>query len=1285
MAIIKALPNRSDWYGLQGGCGVASRLADNFSVVPPDSRWNRSIRIEQQDGCLSPWQSDAEATMASSGNDLGWWKYNTVRWTEFWLRIDQIGSLNGWWCFITETHLPSGGTQAPWAIDMSSGQIKFRHWVGPTTWPTVDSPGVPLDPGVWHHYRIGQFMTINSNGWYEFWRDDTRIYRFDGRTNATAEDLFGAIGWYRNINQNGTALGYIAGYVIHDTNPGYPGSTPPPPPPIVITAPTSVTAGTPSGQSVTVTAVAANTDTNRTGVAIYRKATPWTTGQSPSSGTEVAYQVGTSNPTTAIVTESLAFGTYYYAAFSVNKTLNTHSTFVTTGAVTITAPPSTEVTYNHSEQNVPNGTWYYAVLNSNSGGDTERLAASAVTIGTVAQAPLEATSLTATYISGGDILISLNNPSDANRTTAQIWRKTTAWTNNDTSGATSVATVNGSSATQQSFTDINLNSGTYYYAVLNTGDGGTVRRTALAVTVTSEPPVDTLNYSWPGGAGVVVPVDTWTVTGSNVSGGSSVTTQGNNTARIRIAKAGGTDAYYNIEHKVQYDLDYTPEEDARLFYFEHGHPSLGSEIGVYLTPQTDLTNVLTASKLIYVKYSTLSNANGTFEVGFKSESGQTAGTFVPMATLATGAGTTTSSIVYYIMIVGSTLKVAVRDRLGATHILSLNPTNHPFIASDLDRINSYIRAYTTSTSNADIILNRIMLFENQGEALSNPSITPLKANDTVWTPGEATELWTKTRFNATLIPNDPSLPTEYVVEVDDVELSPPASTLPVVYASTFSFDVNHRIEIYSRNRSPFPPTLTPGGDTDAPVLTVDGPNSGSAFSGTQNFTATATSPSGIREVRWYVDSRVRRIDQIAPYTYSLDTSLFQSGNHTFQVVAIGNNDKTSTVVRPYSFGVASPPADVTGPVFVFTGPVDGTIIDSNYTVFVSPDDPTGIEKVEFIVDGQVRARATTPSYVFIIDPFAYTDGSHVFTIKVYDYNGNVTTENRNITIDQPVIVNPSAILGDSSFVEPGLRGRSDIIWFGSFNASPWYDTFYLEEAPTNLGNQTITTGNSLDGKCLSVRYPGGNTVCTQSPRFVNGGGTTPGGFKAFMDISDTGTPDQEELFIRYYVRFQPGFSWVGGGALPGLAGGTRPLDCGDYDDEGWSGMHRWGPNGRVGVKLFVNRIGTSLMNNCGLQRHFTVNGQQTGLLKPGTWHCIEARYVMNTPGVDNGIYQGWFDGEPALEMTKVRYRDTGETFKIDTFIIGTYFDGSACNWWPKTAQYCRFDNFVIGKNRIGLR
>jgi hypothetical protein len=969
---------------------------------------------------------------------------------------------------------------------------------------------------------------------------------------------------------------------------------------------------------------------------------------------------------------------------------NTNTNGATQVTTVVSSSSGVNLTTVYQETDVPAGTWYYAVINTNQNNAISSLAASATDVGAVSLIPVIANAIQPNFIGGGDVTISLSNPADTNRSTAAIWRKTDPWTSNDTTGATLVQSISGSAAIEQTYFDLNLPSDIYYYTVINTGPNGAARRDASSIEVIADPAVSVLNTRFPGLVGTSLSSD-WTVTPTNVGATSSVINLGNDTARVRLGKLSGTEGKYLMEYNTTFNLDYPTEEDSRVVLFEHSHPG-AIEMNLYMTNESGSLDPESASKWVCITYSTLSNANGVITVRTKTTNGQVE-TINTVATVTTGAGTTISNILEHIMFVGNTLKVAITNRLGVTTELSLSSTSHPFTPEELQRMSLYTTFRNTSTSTVDVTLERLMVFENQGESLvTNLRITPLKADDTRWTVGEDTGLYVKTRFDADVPVSDDSQPTSYIIEIDDIQLAP-VSAFPVVVASTLSFDTAHQIQVYSVNRSPFPASIDPGtAPPGAPTLTVNGPATGSTISTSQAFAAVASSSKGIREVRWYVDNRVRSIDSTAPYDFTLDPTKYTSGQHVFEAIAVGNDGLITNVSRTYTFGVASPTADATGPTITMTNPIDATIIASNYNVYVEATDPAGIKKVEFIMDGVIKSTSISPSYVFIINPYAYTDGAHTFTVKAYDTNDNVTTINRSITIETPDLEETSLILGDINNIEPKLKGRPEIIWYGSFDGTPnWYSTWYLDAGsptPTNTGNLSVVTRNSLDSKALRVKHPGSAVFCNATPRFDGGGGTGPGGTKAFVDISTMGVPDQQELYIRYYVRFDPGFTWVGGGLLPGLGGGTLPHECGDSltaTGGGWSGLHAWGKDGRIGVNLFANRIGTSLMNDCGMNRFFRVDGQQRNLLRPGVWHCIEARYLLNTAGQNNGTYQAWFDNKEALTLNEVRYRDTGQTFKIETLIFASLFKGEACNWWPKTTQYVQFDSFVLGKSRIGPR
>ena len=88
------------------------------------------------------------------------------------------------------------------------------------------------------------------------------------------------------------------------------------------------------------------------------------------------------------------------------------------------------------------------------------------------------------------------------------------------------------------------------------------------------------------------------------------------------------------------------------------------------------------------------------------------------------------------------------------------------------------------------------------------------------------------------------------------------------------------------------------------------------------------------------------------------------------------------------------------------------------------------------------------------------------------------------------------------------------------------------------------------------------------------------------------------------------------------------------------------------------------------------------LIEPGTWHSVTHRIVVNTPGVADGTIQAWFDGELALDVSDVRFRDVatdtnGRSTEIDAMFFSTFFGGSDSSWAPTKDETVYFDEFQL--------
>ena len=199
---------------------------------------------------------------------------------------------------------------------------------------------------------------------------------------------------------------------------------------------------------------------------------------------------------------------------------------------------------------------------------------------------------------------------------------------------------------------------------------------------------------------------------------------------------------------------------------------------------------------------------------------------------------------------------------------------------------------------------------------------------------------------------------------------------------------------------------------------------------------------------------------------------------------------------------------------------------------------------------------------------------------------------------------------------------------------------------------------AYSGRSLRLEYPAGTY------------GSRNQAIQARIDL-----PRQfEELYVSYRVRFEDGFDFVKGGKLPGLmggagnTGGNRP-----NGSDGWSGRMMWRRGGDAVQYVYHPDQPGIYGEDFRWERRF----------EPGRWHTVEHRFVMNDAGMHDGILQAWFDGQEALYVDDLRFRDV-DSFAIDQFYISTFFGGGDSTWAPAEDEYILFDDIIISTARIHL-
>ena len=241
-----------------------------------------------------------------------------------------------------------------------------------------------------------------------------------------------------------------------------------------------------------------------------------------------------------------------------------------------------------------------------------------------------------------------------------------------------------------------------------------------------------------------------------------------------------------------------------------------------------------------------------------------------------------------------------------------------------------------------------------------------------------------------------------------------------------------------------------GGDTTPP--TVSASESGS--SGTVTLSASASDNVGVTRVEFYVDGALKATDTSSPYSASLDSTTLADGSHSLVAKAYdaaGNVGASSTV----SFSVSKGSS--------------GTV-----TLSASASDNVGVTKVEFYVDGALKATDTSAPYGTSLDSTTLANGSHSLVAKAYDAAGNIGTSSTvSFSVSNSTGGGSTELIGNGDF-ESGdtvwtqtsgviTSSSSEAAHSGSWKA--WLDGY--GSSHTDYVRQSITIPSGVSSATLS--------------------------------------------------------------------------------------------------------------------------------------------------------------------------------------------------------------------------
>ena len=260
----------------------------------------------------------------------------------------------------------------------------------------------------------------------------------------------------------------------------------------------------------------------------------------------------------------------------------------------------------------------------------------------------------------------------------------------------------------------------------------------------------------------------------------------------------------------------------------------------------------------------------------------------------------------------------------------------------------------------------------------------------------------------------------------------------------------------------------------------------------------------------------------------------------------------------------------------------------------------------------------------------------------------------------------------SGALEPGLVGRSDIVFFTDFESRNWASDwgFRGDDRTDTVAEDPDRQFKPLMGKALRIRVDRGDHY----------------GTSISFDFKRRTGSEPEEIYWRYYLRFGEDWKPEGAGKLPGF-GGT-------YGRAGWGGRPVRGRLGWSARGLLMGQKGgkTPIGYYCyhadmrgKYGGHWVWEKDRLGHLENNRWYCVEQYCRMNTlpegggEGNRDGILRGWIDGKLAFEKTDLRMRHVPE-LKIEKIWVNAYYGGS---WTAKQDMHVFMDNVVIARKYIG--
>ena len=166
-------------------------------------------------------------------------------------------------------------------------------------------------------------------------------------------------------------------------------------------------------------------------------------------------------------------------------------------------------------------------------------------------------------------------------------------------------------------------------------------------------------------------------------------------------------------------------------------------------------------------------------------------------------------------------------------------------------------------------------------------------------------------------------------------------------------------------------------DASSPTVSLTAPANNTAYSTAQSviISANATDNVGVAKVEFYDGTTLLGSDTTNPYSYSWAVAASNNGAHSLTAKAYdaaGNSAVSSAVLVTVNIAAS----DTTAPTASITAPANNSIVSGTTNVIANASDSAGVTKVEFYIDGALKATDTTSSYSYSWNTTGLANGAH---------------------------------------------------------------------------------------------------------------------------------------------------------------------------------------------------------------------------------------------------------------------------------------------------------------------